>query len=246
MKPNLTEIEREVLADYDQLVIGNLRNIDPYYFADKSRETNQSLALLVIQYAIEKYIKWSPQKMYASITMDIMHQWHLATILRYVDFPADMNKEKYTSYLAHMIYPDIIQCTEADICLAVYRRALDGANKKVPKDFFRGAHAMDYLCYCLRYVIDNFTNFKTLEEAYEFFGTTKCMKFLRTYKLGSCIKEQFEAPIVPFYLLCAHDQQIPILFHYYRFWSVFEEVEREQESIRALREQQNSEVQHVD
>lgn len=235
MKTDLTDIELEVIADYDQVLIGNLRNIDPFYFMNKTQEANQATALMVIQYAIENYLKWSPSKMYASLTIDVMNKWRLTPLLKYVQFPIDLNKEKYIRYLAHMIYPETIHCTEADICLEVYQRALEDRNRKMPKDFFRGPRAMDYICYCLRYLIDNYANFKSPEEAYEFFGTTKCLRFLRKYKLNSYIKEQFEAPIVPFYALCPKEQQIPLLFHYYRFWTVFADVSEQCEAMRELR-----------
>lgn len=235
MKSDLTDIELEVIADYDQVLIGNLRNIDPFYFANKTQEANQATALMVIQYAVENYLKWSPQKMYASLTIDVMNKWRLTPLLKYVQFPVDLNKEKYVRYLACMIYPNVIACNEMDMCLEAYQRALEDRTRKMPKDFYRGPRAMDYICACLHYLIDNYTNFKSLEEAYEFFGTTKCLKFLRDYKLCSYIKEQFEAPIVPFYVQCPKEQQIPLLFHYYRFWTVFADAMEQGNAMRELR-----------
>lgn len=228
----LSEIEIEILAEYEQVLIGNQRVIDSYYFFNKTLEANQDTALLLIQYMVEHFLRWSPQKMYDSITMDILKHWRLAGLLTFIEFPEELNKEKNLGYLAHLIYPNEVKITKRDICMSVYQRVCSGEMTKHPKDFFHSNESLNYICFCLKYAIENFTNFKNTVEMYDFFGTQVCLKFLRTYKLAAYIKEQFEAPIVAFYLIVPEEQDIPFLFQYYRFWQIFNEYRRQEEESR--------------
>lgn len=228
----LSEMEIEIIAEYEQVLIGNQRVIDPYYFTNKTMEANQDISLLLIQYMTERFLKWSPQKLYESLTMDVLKHWRLAGLLKYIVFPDELNKEKNIGFLAHMIYPNEVKITERDICMSVYSRVCNGEMKKYPKDFFHSNESLNYICFCLKYAIENYTNFKSTEEMYDFFGTASCLKFLRTYKLSTYIKEQFEAPIVAFYLIVPDEQDIPFLFQYYRFWQIFNEHRRQEEESR--------------
>lgn len=228
----LSEIDIEVIAEYDKVLLGKQRIIDPYYFSKRSPEANQHTALMLIKYACETYLRWSPQKIYESMTMDVMKQWKLSGYLRYIEFPPELNKEKNLGYIAHILYPKVIDITDKDICTIVYEQVLSGELKKFPKKFFGESQNMKRACFCLKYAIDNFTNFNNIEQLYDFFGTDECLNFLRTYRIQTYIKTLFDAPITAFYLIAPPDQDIPFLFHYYRFWQIYNDQRREETESR--------------
>lgn len=227
MKGVLTELEKEVLTEYDQVLIGNQRTVDRYYFDDKTDEVNQQTALLIIRHVVEDYLKWSPQKMRDSMTMDIIRQWKLAGYLRdFITFPPEFRKEANLWYLAHLLYPNIISASDRDVCIRVYCRLLDKEIQKFPKGFFSGPTAMNRVCYCLNYAIDNFTNFTSVEEMYDFFGSEECIAELKRWRLYTYVRDLFDAPIVPIYMMANDEQERPYLFQYYRFWQIVEENRR--------------------
>ena len=229
----LSELDIEVLTEYDKVLIGKQRIIDPYYFhRSKTPEARQHTALTLIQYACEVYLRWSPQKMYESISMDILKQWKLTGYLTHIEFPPELNKERNLWYLAHMIYPDVIHVSDKEICLSVYRQVLSGEIKKFPKKFFSDSRNMKRACVCLKYAIDNYTNFNNVEALYDFFGSSECLKFLSTYRLDMYIRNIFDSPITALYLIVPPDQDLPFLFHYYRFWQIFEDERRRELEVR--------------
>lgn len=228
----LNELEIEVINEYERVIVGNQRVIDPFYFVGKSQDSNQHMVLLLIQYVCETYLGWTPQKMYLSLTTDILKQWKLYSLLKYVKFPEELNKDKNIGYLAHMIYPQQVPISSKDICMMVYQQIESGELKKYPKGFFAGSLGMNRVCYCLKYAIDNNLNFTSIEDMYEFFGTDRCLNFLRESHLGTYVRDLFDAPITAFYLIVPEEQNIPFLFQYYRFWQVFNEHRRQESEYR--------------
>lgn len=230
-----TEFDREVIYEYEQVLIGNLRTIDKYYFSGRSSDTNSRTALMLIRYVTETYLQWSPQKLCDCLTIDILKKWKLTGYLKYIQYPDDLHKERNLWYIAHLIYPQQIPVNDKDICVRIYSQLLSGQVQKFPKGFFSGASRMNRVCYCLDYAIDHYTNFKSVEEMYEFFGTPLCVKFLRQYNLYSYMRETFETPVVALYLILPKEQDIPFLFQYYRFWQAFNEAVRKEGETRGAK-----------
>ena len=227
-----TALEKEIIAEYDQVLLGNQRTVDRYYFANKTAEVNQNIALLLIRYCVENYLQWSPEKMRDSMTMEILRQWRLAGYLRFIVFPDELKKESNLWYLAHLAYPHRIPASDKDVCLRVYKQLMNGELQKFPKGFFSGSNSMNRVCYCLNYAIDHYTSFTSIEDMYSFFGTARCIQSLREWKLYTQVRDLFEVPIVAMYLMTNDEQDIPFLFQYYRFWQVYAENERQESETR--------------
>lgn len=215
-----------LLCDYDNLIIGKCAVLDSYHFYEKSNDTKEQMALELIKYVNETYWRWTPAMLRDWLSVEIMKEWKIKQLLRYIRFPQDLHKEADMFYIAHLIYPDIIKINRQDIYLSVYRRVLSKDLKKYPKDYFSGNYAANKACACLKYAIENFHPFTSLEEMYRFFGTRKCLKFLREYKLAIGSKGLFDAHIEMLYLALPPSQQIPFLFQFYRFNQMFDENKR--------------------
>jgi hypothetical protein len=228
----LNELEIEVINEYERVITGSQRVIDPYYFNGKAQDTNQRMVLMLIQYVCETYLDWTPQKMYLSLTPEVLRHWKLYSLLKFVKFPEELNKDKNIGYLAHMIYPKQVPFSNKDLCMMVYQRIESGDLKKYPKGFFSGSQGMNRVCYCLKYAIDNHLNFSAIEEMYEYFGSERCLGFLREHNLWTYMRDLFDAPITAFYLVVPEEQNIPFLFQYYRFWQVFDEHRRQENECR--------------
>lgn len=231
----LTELELEIIAEYEQVLIGRQRSIDTYYFANKTPKANCDTVLMLIQYVSEEYLRWSPQKLYESLSLGILKEWKLANLLKYVIFPPELNVERNAGYIARLIYPDKINFNDKDICLSVYKRLLDGEIKKFPKGFFATENGVNRVCYCLKYAIDNYQNFTSIDDVYRYFGTDRCLKFLRDFRLSVYIKDKFDAPVTAVHCLLPAEQNDPFLFNVYRFWQIYNEYERQETEHRGMR-----------
>ena len=218
---SLSDLDLEVIAEYENVLIGKRKAVDPFYFAHRSPETNERTTLMLIRYVCETYLQWSPQKIRMSLTLDVLKKWHLYYFIRHIRFRPEVDPELDAGYIACLLYPDAIRVDDREICISVYKRVLSGEIKKFPKDFFSGREGMNRVSYCLKYAIDNTANFTSVEDMYRFFGTNECSKFLRNARLATHVKELFEAPITAFYRLTSGEQDDPFLFNVYRFWQIY-------------------------
>ena len=105
----------------------------------------------------------------------------------------------------------------------VYEQLLNDEIKRFPKKFFLTSRGMHRICVCLKYAIDHYTNFKTVDEMYDFFGTGQSTPFLRNYRLSPHIKDLFDTPITAVHILTPEEQRNHFLFQYYRFQQLYEE-----------------------
>lgn len=127
MQETRTEMDTEVIMEYEHVLIGKLNVIDPYYFRGKSPEVNRHTAAMLMRYCFEKYLQWSPAKVRESITLDILRQWHLAGLLKYLDPFKTMSLEYNLKGLAHILYPNEINYTIKDECYAIYPQILESS-----------------------------------------------------------------------------------------------------------------------
>lgn len=232
---SLTELDLEVIAEYEKVLTGVRKAIDPFYFAHKSPEVNEQTTLMLIRYVCETYLQWSPQKIRISLTTDILKKWHLFYLMRHIRFRPEVDPMQDTGYIACLLYPDLIKVDDRAVCIAVYERLLSGEIKKFPKDFFSGREGMNRVSYCLKYAIDNYTNFTSVQDMYHFFGTNECTKSLREWRLATHIKELYDSPVTAFHRITSGEQEDPFLFNVYRFWQVYNARLKQDEESRGRR-----------
>lgn len=221
MKKELDEISRGMLYDYTNMLVGN-EGVDDkheplgFYFRGRSTIIQERYAMLLIQYLCEEILKISPQQAQDMLTPQLLEKWQLKDIYKKIKFPNDLRTEYDMFYVAYKIWPKQVKLAEQDIYLKMYQRILDGDKLKFPKDHFSNQNGMIKVCAYLKYAIENFGNFTTVSEMYNFFGNTKkAREFLKEYKLFLPYKLFFDTPVEFLHYTLHPAQRIPFLYEFY-------------------------------
>ena len=78
--------KKELYAEYEKLLLGKKRNL-PSSFWDQNPTISYQNALTIIQYAVEKLLKWTPSDVANALTLKTMHMMKLHTLLKYLNVP---------------------------------------------------------------------------------------------------------------------------------------------------------------
>lgn len=233
------EAEIALMTEYDDILIGNQKKLNPYYFKGKTQWVQQKLAISVLKYACETYMRWSPEKTYISLSVDVLRKWHLIELLKYINFPEDLDRHKDLFYIAILMYPNKFKFNRAKFCMTLYERVLSGELKKFPKDYFGDSYAINKACICLKYAIEDYGIFSSVEDMYRFFSTPESHTFLRNYKIFTPIHNLFASPVTAFHLTLSNEQENNFLFQFYRMAYIYNEHQRllsEKRGRKAVRE----------
>ena len=195
----LYPLERHVLYEYDSFLIGNAEKGNDYYFRTKNTKEKEQYALILIKHLIEDYLRWTPSMARDNLSWDVLKEWHLDRMAEAISYPKDLDRSLDTFYIVHKIWPEAVPMNAQDIYIQIYRRLvlpMDNSISKYPKGFFSGKAGMNKACACLKYALENFKSFKTIQEMYEFFGNKKeANAFFRKYKLSLPAITFFTSPV---------------------------------------------------
>lgn len=223
--------EQTLFYEYEQILIGNKPSFAPYFFK-YGENTSQHYALLIIKFAVEKYLKWDPFDMLNHFTKDIAIQMKLEPLMKYIEFPVEVDKEKDYYVLASMIYPYIIKIDTKELVLRTYKDVLNEKICKFPKEYLSGADGIIRAGICLQYMLNQYFSFKDTRELYSFFIDTKGIKALKEYRLNNISSEMFELPIDYLHESLPDFQKDEFWYHYYKFITMnklYEKQERKKE-----------------
>jgi hypothetical protein len=204
-------ITREIMYEYEQFLLGNRKRFSRYYFK-KDALNNENTALSILKYVFETYLRWTPIEVRDCLNEKIIKQYKLETIIKYVNFPPELDKKKDLFYIAWKLYPNTANITSEDLVINVYSKILNKERNIFPKDFFVGIEGNERLKICLRYAIENYHPFNSIVEMYDFFFTNKSNSFLKKYKLKKYITEVFDNPIKAVYEMLPEGQNNKLLF----------------------------------
>lgn len=207
----------ELLADYEEVLVGKKAYPDNMYFAKASPQVAEERALFLFKYWIETYMQWSPKKAADSLSMDYIRQWKLHPILQYIRFPTELNPKKDLFWIAHKLYGDKVGFSDQTRYLTTYTRIISGDLKKWPKNYFRSDDGDKKVSVCLKYAIENYLTPRPVSDIYAFFGSPECKAWLDQYKLTEAIKAIFDYPITAFHMLLPEEQRNEPLYQMYRF-----------------------------
>lgn len=207
-----------LLYEYEQLLLGNKLAFSPYYFKCGD-DTAKNNALYILKFAVEKYLRWSPYDVKNHFSKEIAEQLKLDGILKYIDFPPELNKSTDYSYYATLLYPSIIRFDTKEIILRVYRDVLSGALCKFPKEFLSGTQGMYKAGICLQYALNHHLahTFQSIRELYEYFAGPEGGKFLKKVRLFAICNEIYDYPLDYIHDALPPDQRDDFWYHYYRF-----------------------------
>jgi len=205
-----------VLVEYDDTLIGKRKALTSFYFSYE-KVGNMKLALDVMKYAFETYLKWTPYEIRDYLTLDVMDRLNVKCLLRYIDFPPELNPRVDLFFIAWKIYPQTIHYTKTHLVQRVYYNLLEKKLYKFPKEFFTGVTGVVRAQICLRYMIEEFIPFTTIENMYIFFGSPDGFSTLRKYRLISVCRDLFDTPVAFLHASLPREQRMEFLYRFYDF-----------------------------
>ena len=209
--------EREVLLhEYEQVLLGNKTAVSSYYFKFGENPA-ETYALMIIKFAVESYLGWDPFTFRDFYSKEISEQLKLEPLMKYIEYPPELDKTVDYFYLSAMIYPEVISFSPDTLILKTYKNILEGKLKKFPKEYLAGSRGMMRAGICLQYMLNNFLSFSTTKDIYEFFSKPEGLKKLKEYRLAPICAEMFDYPIDYLHESLPEDQKDEFYYHYYKF-----------------------------
>lgn len=215
-----------LLNEYDEILLGKRRKFSSMYF-NFSDSTNELMALSVIKYAIEHFLKWKPNEAYNMLTKKVLKQLHLSSLLTYIEFPIELNKTSDIWYVVHKIYPQHFPLSKRRLITTLMSRIVSGERNKIPSDYFFCEDGELRACVCLQYVLENFFVFRSIEDMYKFFADNKEVhKVLVQYRLRNVYSLFYDSPLEFLHIALPEDQKNEFLYQYYSFINKFNNVDK--------------------
>lgn len=212
---NQTSLSRELIYEYENMLLDNKATLSAHFF-ERSEEMNERTALALIQYVIERYLRWSPEYAYAHFTKEVADSLRLDAVMRFVRFPPECDETQDYFILPCKIWPRRLKMDFKKMVLLVYDRVMTGKMKKFPKDFFTGNRGNARAMLCLQKALSNNLLFMDVASIYEKFSTQNGVRFLKNVRLHMACTLLYEMPLD--YLHATLGEQADELwYHYYRF-----------------------------
>ena len=205
-----------LLYEYEQVLLGNKSGFAPYYFK-YGTDMPQNYALYIIKFAVEKYLRWDPYDMKNHFNKEISEQMKLEPLMKYIDYPPELNKETDYYYLAALLYPHVIKIDIKELVLKTYKDVLSGQLCKFPKEYLSGTQGMMRASICFQYMLNQHYTFNSIRDIYKFFSEPSGARTLKQYRLNNICNEIYEHPIDYLHESLPRSQQDDYWYHYYRF-----------------------------
>lgn len=205
-----------VIYEYEQILTGKKNSFSAAFFPFND-ENNERRALAILKYAIEKYLEWSPEEVKLYLNANIIKLMKLDSVMRFIRFPPELNPKKDYFYIAHKLYPNRIPYNESELVINVYKRVLSGELCKFPKEYRADTSGFMRVKICFQYMLEQFMQFSSINEMYDFFSSSEGTKALKEYKLYSICCEMFESPLEYLHESLPIKQRSEFLYRLYKF-----------------------------
>lgn len=204
---------------------------------------NQRTALIIIHYAMEVILDWTPKQVYFYLTYEILEKLHLCPLLQYLNFPPELSRKNDVYYIAHLLYPKIIPIDIKDLCIKNYQRILANDSLSFPKDYFEHAEGILRAILCLQYALNNYIHARNEFELYEMFADEPRMRVtLKKYKLLEPCDLFFGKPLAYLQYSLPEQQKSQFLYQYFCFLDKYEEFRAEKKKKREEEEKIRAQV----
>lgn len=208
--------QKSILYEYDLICLGKKHEFSKSFFSNNSRH-NQNLAISVFKYAIEYYLKWTPEETAKFLDEKVIDLMKLRQLLNYINFPMELDPKKDFFYIAHLMYPKRISYDLSDLVICAYRRILKGEKNKFIKNYMNATRGDINARICFRYMLEQFFQFTSVEEMYKYFSSTEGYKALKKYRLAGICSDMFESPLEFLHESLPDSQKDHFWYNYYRF-----------------------------
>lgn len=205
-----------LLYEYEQILLGNKAGFSPYYFK-YGDDTSRNYALYIIKFAVESYLKWDPEDVKNHFNKEIAVQMKLEPLMKYIDFPPELDKDTDYYYIANYLYPEAIKIDLKELVLRVYKNVLSGKLCKFPKEYLSGNQGAARAGICFQYMLTQHCTFHSVKDMYKFFSEPIGSKTLKQYRLNNICNEIYDHPIDYLHESLPNSQKDDFWYHYYRF-----------------------------
>jgi len=210
------DVLRSAIAEYEDVLIGKRKAIASYYFS-YGPNGNMKLALQIMHYSFNTYLRWNAEQLRDYLTLEVLERLKLRSLLRHIQFPPELDRKQDLFFIAWQLYPKTVHFTEQDLILRVYKDILSGKLQKYPKEFFTGRYGLLRARVCLRYMIEQYLQFGSIPELYEYFASVQCQRTLRLHKLLVICRDLFDSPVEYLHQTLPRVQQDIFLYRFYDF-----------------------------
>ncbi len=212
-----------IIYEYEEVLLGKKAIICLDFFQKNAKELNEKQALAVFRYAFEVYLRWSPIQIRENITKELLEKMKLTQLIRYLQFPAEINPEKDCYYIANIMYPYLLDIDFKKNVLHVFKESLKN-KEKLPKEFLSEAIGEIRANICMQYILSEKMYFETTEELYYYFYSKKGIQELKKYKLYGAIGNFYNSPLEFMHFSLPQAQKNEFLYHYYLWKTEKEEM----------------------
>ena len=215
-----------VIYEYEEILIGKEQKYTKEIF-DSSPEENERITLEVFRYAFDTYLRWDIDYLRKYLTLDVIEQLQLTSLLKYIRFPSELNKKQNMDYLVDVLYPGKVKMDFRTSVVDTYKKVIKNTkDNKLPKGFFAENTGLLRANICLQYILTEYKVFETIEDLYGFFACSDGSKFLKKYRLYDACNDFYDYPLEFLHNALPKSQQNDFLFHYYMFRIKYGEMKR--------------------
>lgn len=208
--------EREIKSEYENILLRKKKNYSSSLF-NSSDENNEKTALVIMRYAFESFLQWTPQDIKNCINWEILQTMKLDTLIKHIKFPGELTPRTDLDYIAHLLYPNIIHFDSKEKTLRIYKNVLSKKVYRYPREFWEGPEGEARARFCLRYMLQNCMVFHNVEEIYKAFSGREGIKILKDYQLYVPCELIFGSPVDYLHVTLSQSQKDEFLYHYYKF-----------------------------
>lgn len=213
------EINKMLLHDYTQILMGQKEKYTGGIFSKSSTLEQKRYALDLFHYAFEIFLHWTPEEVSKKIDTNVLKKMKLYGVMEYMDLPPEVIEEEDYSYIVNKMYPNIPYDIDS-LTIKVYKGILSKERYKFPKNYFFGLDGSKRACTCLRYVIDHSELsgvFHSSEDLYKFFASPDGEKVIVRNHLKTVLRGEFSDPVTYLHYTLNENERNELYYHYYRF-----------------------------
>jgi hypothetical protein len=223
-----------LILEYEEILVGKRRQFSTYYFNENS-DRNNSIAVEIFRYLIEKILGWDPETAEQKVDFELLKTYKLDKYLSYINFTNEPNGKArfYTSeengeshkrmvksdiqVLLKYVFGDRYYVDERTMIIETYMELLNGTLKKFPKHFFDVINDGKLkVAICLQHAIDLQKNFDSIEDVYRLFGDRNILKWLDKWRLRDIAEQFYSCPIDFLHDALPETQKDEVFYNYYK------------------------------
>lgn len=169
-----------IAVEYEKILLGKQKLFSRAY---NEKGVPENMVLPLFRYVFGDLLGWTPEMVRDYMSFELLEFLKLDKLVKHVNFPPELKKEKDTFYLAAKMYPKQVRYSHKYIVVYVYEDVLNKRRAKFPRNFFENYKGYENAIICLNHAISKIP-VMTIRELYDYFrNKKKVLRFLKEMKL---------------------------------------------------------------